>query len=109
MLAIFDAYSTNVTRSVNNATPIGNSGYNSTLSLGYTFTVKPQDVYNQSATAQVVFQVEMIFITLGLALAGGIVTGCILKLFGLLSKTTIDEADQYQDKTTFVVPSDFPE
>ena len=109
MLAVFDQYSSVVMRGVANSVPIGNTGYNSTVSFGVTFNVKPTELYAQSATEQVKFQVELIFITLGFAIAGGLLSGCILKLFGVLSKTTIDEADQYQDKTTFVVPSDFPE
>lgn len=111
MLGVFDGYSYVIARSSETpaASQILNTRYNSTISFGVTFTLKPQELYNETAQSHVVFQVIMIFVTLAFAIAGGIVSGCVLKLFGMLSKTTIDEADQYQDKTTFVVPSDFPE
>lgn len=83
--------------------------FNSTISVGYTFDIKPIDLFRESGADRSAMHAATLFVTLLIALVAGCLTGLCLKLFNVFFRTTIEEEDMYADKTAFNVPSDYPE
>jgi len=81
---------------------------NITVSLGYTFAVKPTDLYGVTGSTHLQTHGLIILISIFLPLVAGFFTGLFLRFVGWACKLTIADQDLYQDKTTFKVPQDYP-
>jgi len=84
-----------------------NSNINGTVSIGYTYSIKPVDLWYTDGSEHAVNHLFVLLVTFFLALIAGCLTGGFIKFFAWVTKTGVPEEDQYQDKTTFHVPEDY--